>query len=834
MPQVAHKIHNHQRPRLQVLNNYDPTRTTTLRTQFAAEMGRRFRALRGIIRKAIIDQNCFGLTRQDELYLLPSAYGAMTLPGHNAFAFPRSSDKVEGFMEWLGQQQEIGILEMPGSQIGRGVEQAWTNKYIQSSYQKGIVRARQELRKAGYRSRAGDEIPALETGGQISAAFNQPFHADRVGLLYSRTFSDLKGITAAMDTQISRVLAQGIADGLPPRQIAKLLTRTISGPVGGLGITDTLGRFIPAERRAKILARTEIIRAHHSATIQEYKNWGAEGVTVRAEWTTAGDGRVCADCAALEGKEFSLAQIESKIPLHPQCRCLALPLDMTGKEKAPPIESKISNEEFRKLEDASTKDVFNYGEKNGKEKLIAISDSGQIRSATGAYEEVGFSTKVQREIDGWNNVTVVHNHPLEQTFSTGDIVQFGDLPGFRRGLITRPSGQIDELFKPSGVVFDRRKASSVLARQREILVDDFMDLVTSGTMTKEVALERSLIQALEENGLKFNHRKTPTIPTIKKPLKTPVEIEADAKTAWEAAKKESALAQAEARWGGSGLYAKEQKAYYDYVKVMNPALYQETRQSILKKMVKIEGKSTLTKDQLAKFEQGTNWVPFDVLNGLESSGLKVQVFPSPSLRANYSQDLVSLSKTDGVNIIAHETAHAVDDFFGLNKHAGRDLRSADGGFIWDDNQFVSKTNAISLKEEYKSIRSGEKGIYKNGDGAYWKDNWINNYEGRIYNRGIGHEWWAMNNQRFSKYQNAGVKFDKTIENYTKDIKRLQGKEDLIVGHLKGQIKKMTDEGRDTWAARTSKWDKARERYPELSSFIEEKFGVDKRIMGDWK
>ena len=521
MPQVAHKIHNHQRPRLQVLNNYDPTRTTTLRTQFAAEMGRRFRALRGIIRKAIIDQNCFGLTRQDELYLLPSAYGAMTLPGHNAFAFPRSSDKVEGFMEWLGQQQEIGILEMPGSQIGRGVEQAWTNKYIQSSYQKGIVRARQELRKAGYRSRAGDEIPALETGGQISAAFNQPFHADRVGLLYSRTFSDLKGITAAMDTQISRVLAQGIADGLPPRQIAKLLTRTISGPVGGLGITDTLGRFIPAERRAKILARTEIIRAHHSATIQEYKNWGAEGVTVRAEWTTAGDGRVCADCAALEGKEFSLAQIESKIPLHPQCRCLALPLDMTGKEKAPPIESKISNEEFRKLEDASTKDVFNYGEKNGKEKLIAISDSGQIRSATGAYEEVGFSTKVQREIDGWNNVTVVHNHPLEQTFSTGDIVQFGDLPGFRRGLITRPSGQIDELFKPSGVVFDRRKASSVLARQREILVDDFMDLVTSGTMTKEVALERSLIQALEENGLKFNHRKTPTIPTIKKPVETP-------------------------------------------------------------------------------------------------------------------------------------------------------------------------------------------------------------------------------------------------------------------------------------------------------------------------
>jgi len=332
MPQVAHKIHNHQRSGLQVLNNYDPTRTTTLRAQFAAEMGRRFRSLRGIIRKAIIDQNCFGLTRQDELYLLPSVYGTMNLPGHNAFTFPRSSDKVEGFMEWLGQQQEIGILEMPGSQIGRGVEQAWTNKYIQSSYQKGIVRARQELRKAGYRSRAGDEIPALETGGQISAAFNQPFHADRVGLLYSRTFSGLKGITAAMDTQISRVLAQGIADGTHPRELAKLLTRTISGPMGDLRIRDTLGRFIPAERRAKILARTEIIRAHAQATLQEARNWGVEGVMVKAEWVTAGDGRVCPDCAANEGKVFTLDEASSLIPYHPQCRCAFIFVDMTKKK----------------------------------------------------------------------------------------------------------------------------------------------------------------------------------------------------------------------------------------------------------------------------------------------------------------------------------------------------------------------------------------------------------------------------------------------------------------------------------------------------------------------
>jgi SPP1 gp7 family putative phage head morphogenesis protein len=155
-----------------------------------------------------------------------------------------------------------------------------------------------------------------------------PFHADRVGLLYTRTFNGLKGITDAMDNQISQVLAQGLADGDNPRLLAKKLTSTISGPFGDLGITDTLGRFIPAERRAQTLARTEVIRAHHQATIQEYKNWAAERVKVKAEWVTAGY-NVCPECAALEGQVFKLTEIENMIPVHPNCRCVAIPLDVT-------------------------------------------------------------------------------------------------------------------------------------------------------------------------------------------------------------------------------------------------------------------------------------------------------------------------------------------------------------------------------------------------------------------------------------------------------------------------------------------------------------------------
>ena len=301
----------------------DPTRTISLRNAFVRDLNRRFTQLRGVIRRTIVDDDALAL--QGELRTLAE----MTSAGRRAFDFPRTGDKVAAFMSWLDKQEAAGILEVTGRpQLGEAVEQAWTNKYIESSYQRGISRARQEMKAKGY------PVPSIAESGGIGVAFNTPLHLDRVGLLYKRTFSDLRGITDAMDAQISRVLSQAMAEGKSPRVIARLLTRTISGPVGDLGLTDTLGRFIPAQRRAKILARTEMIRSHHTAMINEYKAWAVEGVTVKAEWVTAGDARVCEECLSMEEREFTLREIEGLIPLHPQCRCIAIPVDVETKGNA--------------------------------------------------------------------------------------------------------------------------------------------------------------------------------------------------------------------------------------------------------------------------------------------------------------------------------------------------------------------------------------------------------------------------------------------------------------------------------------------------------------------
>ena len=309
---------------IQTYNSYDPTRTTTLRNAFASDMRRRFTELIRMIKVGVEQQDAFGLRPATPRTLQTHQ---MQPPGAGAFSFPRSVDKIAVFIRWLEEQIEAGILMVDDiEQVGTSIDGAWMNKYIHDSYKRGVHRARYEMKKAGY------DVPSIDETGGIDISMSTPFHVDRLGVLFTRTFTDLKGITDAMDSLISRVLTQGIADGDNPRVLARKLVAVINGEgVGDLGIRDSLGRFIPARRRAEILSRTEIIRAHHQAMIQEYMNWRVLNITVQAEWRTAGDNRVCAQCEPLEGEVFTLEVAMGMIPLHPQCRCIALPFKQSHK-----------------------------------------------------------------------------------------------------------------------------------------------------------------------------------------------------------------------------------------------------------------------------------------------------------------------------------------------------------------------------------------------------------------------------------------------------------------------------------------------------------------------
>ena len=257
---------------------YDPTRTITLRKQYEAEMVRRFKALRKEVKEAILVSQPMKL---------------------NAFEFTRSPRKVPEFMKWLKRRVDFTIFD--GVTDISTTNKAWQNVYIQTAYQKGIASAAGNLRSAG----------AEVSDRYISSAFYRPLHADRAGLLYTRAYSDLQGITAAMSTKMGRVLAAGILDGKGVMDIAGEMVDVING----VGIV-----------RARMIARTEVIASHAEASLNVYEEAKLKGVNLQSEFSTARDNAVCPECAKLEGKRYSVDEARGLIPVHPNCRCAWLPV----------------------------------------------------------------------------------------------------------------------------------------------------------------------------------------------------------------------------------------------------------------------------------------------------------------------------------------------------------------------------------------------------------------------------------------------------------------------------------------------------------------------------
>jgi len=310
------------------VNSRDPSRTSSLRRVFSVAMSRRINDLVKIIKTVIVNDDVFGLINPTPSYGIEVLQG-MTSPGRRAYSFQRDHAKIANFMKWLQEMVDRGILDIADiTQVGESINSAWPNKFIHQAYGKGVAKARSQLKQGGL------VVPTISESGGIGAVMGQLIHLDRVGVLYTRAFNELVGITDAMDQLISRLLAEGIVAGHSPTEIAKVLSHAITGQGSTLDLpvsyvnkkTGKVIRYvIPAKERAITLARTEIIRAHAIGQLQEFKNWGVLGVTAKAELRTAGDDRVCELCAGLEGVRYEIEEAMGIIPVHPKCRCIWLP-----------------------------------------------------------------------------------------------------------------------------------------------------------------------------------------------------------------------------------------------------------------------------------------------------------------------------------------------------------------------------------------------------------------------------------------------------------------------------------------------------------------------------
>lgn len=303
---------------------YDPTGTGAVRRAFVAEVNRRFREYRRLVWRAIVKDDALGLgdggVRTIEQILKTDFWPHLKanqphtnqpLP-RRVFAFKTKPEKLRAFAAWLEDEADRGILGVvTGPTKGTVRYPAWSDKYITSTFKKGIADGIDKMKRVRV------QLPIVPRPGRSAyeAAFLAPVNADAVALMYTRAFDELKGITKQMAQVMSRSLAESLAEGRGPMQTARILMTRMDIPLA----------------RARMVARTETIRAYTQASINTYRQAGLEGVEVVAEWSAMEDDKVCEQCQELDGKRMTLEAASKLIPRHPNCRCALLPVVDEGK-----------------------------------------------------------------------------------------------------------------------------------------------------------------------------------------------------------------------------------------------------------------------------------------------------------------------------------------------------------------------------------------------------------------------------------------------------------------------------------------------------------------------
>lgn len=277
----------------------DPTRTTTLRRVFEQDLGSRFNKLKGRILQLVVFEDAFGLRK----YRSP-------LTVHTRWAFHTQQQKIAQFQLWLAAQTQAGVL---AGATAATAEDAYWRKYVEEGYRKGAGRAFDDVSKV---TTWTPEEGAFYEGSKqqfLESSFAQPMAVEKVKLLAGRVYTDLKGVTEAMSTVMSRTLVDGFVRGESPLTIARALNKNIEG----------IGRV-----RARMIARTEVIRAHAEGQLDAMERMGVEKVGVMVEWDTAGDDLVCPLCESMSGAVMKLKEARGLIPRHPSCRCSYIPANV--------------------------------------------------------------------------------------------------------------------------------------------------------------------------------------------------------------------------------------------------------------------------------------------------------------------------------------------------------------------------------------------------------------------------------------------------------------------------------------------------------------------------
>ncbi|MCX8602644.1 hypothetical protein J3U33_12220 [Gilliamella sp. B3722] len=130
--------------------------------------------------------------------------------------------------------------------IDGGIEKFWAGKFVADMYQMGTNRTFQNL---------SIQSPLYSQATSLESLLFSDAYIRRIGLAYTATFNDWKGLADNLKSDLGSVLSSSVARGVNPRETADIIIKRID----------------ISHSRAKAMAQTEQVGALRQATWDETK-----------------------------------------------------------------------------------------------------------------------------------------------------------------------------------------------------------------------------------------------------------------------------------------------------------------------------------------------------------------------------------------------------------------------------------------------------------------------------------------------------------------------------------------------------------------------------------
>ena len=167
-----------------------------------------------------------------------------------------------------------------------GDERLWAFEYVLDGYERGTLNAYTNLV-------IQSEVYAQQT--TLTYLLSQPAYQNQVAAAFISTYSDWRGLSDAVRTDLANVIGMSIARGINPRETARIVSK----------------RLDVSMTRAKAIAQTEQVGALRRANWNE-TTWASErlGLKTGILWISALKPTTRPSHAARSGKIFTVEEVE--------------------------------------------------------------------------------------------------------------------------------------------------------------------------------------------------------------------------------------------------------------------------------------------------------------------------------------------------------------------------------------------------------------------------------------------------------------------------------------------------------------------------------------------